>query len=89
MTESKSKKGKVAHELGERTAGYIIAAFGFVAGLAWNDAIRTLIDTLFPVRKDSLPVKFLYAALVTIVVVLISMLILKVVKKDPPSETKK
>ena len=28
----------------ERTMGYIVGALGLVAGLAWNDAIKSLIE---------------------------------------------
>ncbi len=89
MTSKREIEQKIAREIRERTISYVIAAFSFVAGLAWNDAIRTLIDSLFPVNKDSLVVKFLYAILVTIVVVVISMIILRVIKKDQQEETKK
>ena len=50
--------------------GYILAAFGFVAGLAWNDAIKALIDFAFPLGTDSIVAKFLYAAAVTILVII-------------------
>lgn len=89
MTDPTPQKKKVTSEIRERIASYVVAAFGFVAGLAWNDAIRTLIDTLFPLRKDTLIVKFLYATLVTIVVVIISMIILRVMKKNSTDESKK
>ena len=62
----------------KQTAGYITAGLGVVAGLAWNDAIRTLIETVFP--KDSsggVIAKFVYAALMTLVVVFISLFILR------------
>lgn len=48
-------------ELRGRTLGYVSAALGLVAGLAWNDAIRAAIETIFPLSKDTIMVKFLYA----------------------------
>ncbi|PIQ66910.1 MAG: hypothetical protein COV95_01600 [Candidatus Zambryskibacteria bacterium CG11_big_fil_rev_8_21_14_0_20_40_24] len=47
------------------------AAFGLVAGLAWNDAIKEFIEVIFPLSKDTVAVKFLYAVLVTVVVVIL------------------
>jgi hypothetical protein len=55
-----------------QTVGYIMAAFGLVAGLAWNDAIKGFIDYLYPIGKDGLPAKFIYAVMITLIVVLIS-----------------
>ena len=63
---------KLRAEIRERTLGYILAAFGFVAGLAWNDAIQTAIAYLYPLPENTLPAKFLYAIIISIVVVLIS-----------------
>ena len=58
-------------EIREKTLGYILAGFGFVAGLAWNDAIKSSIDYLYPASADALFSKFLYAFTVTVVAVLI------------------
>ncbi|MBI4836905.1 MAG: hypothetical protein HY813_00655 [Candidatus Portnoybacteria bacterium] len=52
--------------------GYIVAAFGLVAGLAWNDAIKSLIEYLFPLAQNTLLAKFGYAVLITAVVVTIT-----------------
>ncbi len=43
---------RIKKEVRERTLGYLLAGFGVVAGIAWNDAIRFLIDTLFPVTRN-------------------------------------
>lgn len=56
-------------EIRKRSISYIAAAFGLVAGLAWNDAIKSLIDALFPRSGDGLAAKFVYAFLVTVLVV--------------------
>lgn len=56
----------------EQTIGYILAAFGLVAGLAWNEAIKSFIDIIFTLDKNSLVAKFAYAIAVTLVVVVIS-----------------
>jgi hypothetical protein len=69
------KKGVV--EVKNQTKGYMTAALGLVAGLAWNDAIKSLIETFFPLDKSSIWLKFVYAFLVTLVVVGITRYILK------------
>jgi len=56
---------------------YITAAFGLVAGLAWNEAIKSLIDYLFPLEKNTLIAKFVYAFIITIVVVAASIILSK------------
>ena len=63
---------KLRTEIRERTLGYMLAAFGFVAGLAWNDAIQALIGHLFPLPENTLPAKFLYAVIISFVAVTIS-----------------
>ncbi|OGF96560.1 hypothetical protein A3H08_04180 [Candidatus Giovannonibacteria bacterium RIFCSPLOWO2_12_FULL_44_32] len=56
-------------EIKQQTKGYIMAGLGLVAGLAWNEAIKALIEYLYPLDKNSLLAKFVYAALITIIVV--------------------
>ena len=56
-------------EVRERTAGYVTAALGLVAGLAWNEAIKSLIEEIFPIGANTLAAKFAYAILVTVIVV--------------------
>jgi len=49
----------------------LIGGLGLVAGLAWNDAVRSLFARVFP-EGDGLAYKFGYAVLVTAVVVFLS-----------------
>jgi hypothetical protein len=55
----------------EQTAGYLMAGLGFVAGLAWNDAVKGLLDQLFPLGRDTTLARFIYAIVVTVIVVVI------------------
>ncbi len=73
-------------ELRGRTLGYISAALGLVAGLAWNDAISNMINELFPLSKDSISIKFLYAILVTIAVVILIKNLERVINKERPEQ---
>lgn len=58
-------------EMKARTFGYVGAALGLVAGLAWNEAITAAIDALIPLGKDTVWIKFIYAGLVTVIVVIL------------------
>jgi len=78
----KEEAGNLKKEIHQQTLGYILAAFGLVAGLAWNEAIKSFIETLFPVSANSLMIKFIYALLVTLVVVLITVYLSRLFKKD-------
>ncbi|MDO8523541.1 MAG: DUF5654 family protein [bacterium] len=57
-------------ELKKQTLGYVVGALGLVAGLAWNEAIKGSIEYLFPLGQNSLLAKFVYALLITVVVVI-------------------
>lgn len=66
----------------EKVVGYLLTAFGLVAGLAWNEAIKGLIDYLFPIDKNGLQAKFIYAVIITLVVVLVSVYLVRLTKKE-------
>jgi TRAP-type C4-dicarboxylate transport system permease small subunit len=58
----------VTREVLEKTLQLATAAFGLVAALAWNDAIQTLFTQVFGEAAD-ITAKFIYAILVTGVIV--------------------
>ena len=61
---------KKAGDIKKKTRGkflsYSSAALALVAGLAWNDAISTLIKYVFPLDSNTIIAKFVYAALLTV-----------------------
>jgi hypothetical protein len=61
----------MTREVLETTLQLATAAFGLVAALAWNDAIQTLFASLFGEAAD-ITAKFLYAGVVTLIVVLVT-----------------
>ena len=67
-------------ELKERTITLLLAGFGFVAALAWNEAVKNLFDVILPKGSDLIG-KFLYALLVTVVVVVLSLQLQKISEK--------
>ena len=75
-------KKELRSKIKEQTAGYMTAALGLVAGLAWNDAIKSLIEAVFPFAKGGIFVKFIYAVVITMVVVFVGNYILKSSNND-------
>lgn len=66
----KESQKRISREVRHQTATYVLAALGFVVGLAWNDAVKSLIEFLFPLDKSgNIFVKFVYAFLVTVVII--------------------
>lgn len=66
----------------EKVWGYIAAALGLVAGLAWNDAIKGLIEHYFPIQRDSVWAKVWYAVLITVGVVFVMVKLERYFKKE-------
>ena len=82
MKKKKLRKPKsFKSEVKKQTIGYITAAFGLVAGLAWNDAVKSLISYFFPLEKNSIFIKFSYAILLTLVLVLVSIYLFKIANR--------
>lgn len=69
-------------EVQERMLGFITGAFGLVAGLAWNDAIKALIEYAFPLGRESIWAKFIYATLISCVVVLLTITLVRLFKRN-------
>ena len=87
-TDEEKKKARqervkrLQRELRQKTFGYIIAAFGLVAGLAWNDAIKIAIEYIFPFSTETIIAKLIYAIIMTAIVVLISIYIMGTIEED-------
>ena len=64
----------------ETILGLITTAFAFAAGLAWNGAIQKLIEQ-FIGTGDALPSLFIYAIVVTIIAVIVTVLLARVAGK--------
>jgi hypothetical protein len=58
-----------------------------VAGLAWNDAVKSLIDSLFPRSGDGVAAKFAYAVLVTVLVVLLVYYMERIFSREDGSDS--
>lgn len=55
-------------EVFEKINVLLISAFGLVAALAWNDAIKALFNAIFG-EAGTIVAMFLYAIIITIIVV--------------------
>lgn len=67
---------KIKDEFRKQLAAYILASFGMVAGLAWNDAVKSTIEYLFPANNGGgLILKFVYALVFTTLVVVASIIL--------------
>lgn len=76
----KIKNQEVKKELKSRISGYIIAGFGLVAALAWNDAIASFIKEIFPESSSSLIAKFIYALVMTVIVALVAIYVTRILE---------
>ncbi len=81
----REESARVRREVRERTAGYITAALGLVAGLAWNEAIKAFIEYFFPVSQNSILAKLIYAIAMTIVVVVLTVYLMRFTGKERKS----
>ena len=71
---------KVEKQVIEKMAALMTAAFGLVAALAWNDAIKALFQEVFG-APDQLAAMFTYAVLITIIAVVATIWIAKTAEK--------
>lgn len=60
----------ITHEVLDRIGTLSTSAFGMAAALAWNDAIKDLVDRCFGEKRDTVQAHIVYASAVTIVAVL-------------------
>lgn len=65
----------------ETFAALITVAFGLVAALAWNEAIKATIAKFLSTGNGELIGFFIYAIIVTLIAVIFSILIAKALKK--------
>ncbi len=88
IEKARQEAGQIKQKFREQTLGYITAAFGLVAGLAWNEAIKSIIDTIFVLGKSGVWAKLIYAIIVTIALVVISYYLSKLINKEAETTPK-
>lgn len=62
------------------------AGFGLVAALAWNETIQLFIKEIIPVEKSGLLSQLLYAVIVTVIAVVVTYFLGRVVGKSIEKE---
>ncbi|MCG2693045.1 DUF5654 family protein [Candidatus Parcubacteria bacterium] len=67
-------------EILEKMSTLVTAGFGLVAALAWNEAIKKLFETIFG-KQSNLIAMFGYAIIVTVIVVLATVKLGRLVNK--------
>ena len=67
-------------EILEKMSALLTAAFGLVAALAWNGAIRAIFEKLFG-TADQIWAMLVYAVVVTIIAVLVTVWVARVASK--------
>ena len=72
MEKDDEQKLKITSAVKERTVTLILAGFGLVAALAWNDAIQALFKEIFGEAPSSVVAKFGYALIITAIVTIVS-----------------
>lgn len=82
LTQFKDEQKKIRKEVMGKMVASLLAAFGFVLALAWNDAIKSTIENFFPVGSGGLTTKFIYAVLLTAAVVVVGYYVSKLTSKD-------
>ena len=67
-------------EILDKIAALITAAFGLIAALAWNGAIRAIFERLFG-SADNITAMVIYAVIVTVIAVLVTIWIARSLKR--------
>lgn len=86
IQKAKQSGSVLQREVRKQTIGYIAAALSLVAGLAWNDFVKSLIEYLFPLIQNTIFAKLLYAVLITLIVVFLTLNLTKLIVKDGESK---
>lgn len=79
----KDIRGQVA----ETISTLMTIAFGLIAALAWNEAIKAIIDQYFQ-TGDGVMGLLIYAILITIIAVVVTLIIARVIAKPAVQEVR-
>jgi len=81
MKMEKDVLKEVRKEVRERIATLFTAAFGFVAALAWKETIKAIFAKVFG-DPDSVVAMLIYATVVTILAVVVTIVIARTLAKQ-------
>jgi len=80
------EKRKIESTFKSQLETILLAAFAFVAGLSWREVINSLMDYLFPLSKDTILAKFLYAIVVTFFLTLTGLYVVRFINRSSHKE---
>jgi ABC-type multidrug transport system fused ATPase/permease subunit len=78
------KPAPLKQEILDKIAALITAAFGLVAALAWNDAIKAVFKEIFG-KADAVGPMLIYAIIVTIIAVILTIIVARAAAKAKSS----
>jgi uncharacterized membrane protein len=70
----------IEQETKKQLLTYIVSALGLIAGLAWNEAIKTIIERIYPLERNDILAKLIYAVVVTIFVIFVGIILNSLLK---------
>ena len=74
MENDETNSSSMTKEILDKMAALITAAFGLVAALAWNDAIKAIFNEIFGPSNTIVPM-LAYALIVTVLAVIMTILV--------------
>ena len=74
MADEEAKPVPLKTEVLDKISALVTAAFGLVAALAWNDAIKAIFKEIFG-TEDAIGPMLIYAILVTIIAVILTIIV--------------
>jgi hypothetical protein len=78
--ESKEGPASLKVEILDKIAALVTAAFGLVAALAWNEAIKAIFKEIFGTAEAIGPM-LIYAIVVTIIAVILTIVVARAASK--------
>ena len=80
MGDDEEKPTTLKQEVLDKIAALVTAAFGLVAALAWNDAIKAVFKEIFG-SADAVGPMLIYAIIVTIIAVILTIIVARAAAK--------
>jgi ABC-type spermidine/putrescine transport system permease subunit I len=87
MPDDEKKSTTLVQEMLDKFSALITAAFGLVAALAWNEAIKAFFKEFFGEHETFLPT-IIYAIVVTVIAVIITFIVARAISKAKEKSSK-
>ena len=78
MADDEEKPTPLKQEVLDKFGALVTAAFGLVAALAWNDAIKAIFKEIFGEQSTVVPM-LIYASMVTVIAVILIIIVARAV----------